>query len=88
MDSCFRIALAAVSAVALAGCKLIGSRSEKEDKDADHEEHGHRADPRRREDQAGRRRVVAPVKETFLIPASDGKIHHIRARFYPRIQRG
>ena len=33
------------------------------------------------------RRVVAPVKETFLIPASDGKIHHIRARFYPRIEK-
>ena len=33
------------------------------------------------------RRVVAPVEETFLIPAYDGKIHHIRARFHPRIQR-
>jgi hypothetical protein len=33
------------------------------------------------------RRVVAPVKETFLIPASDGKIHHIRARFSPTIRR-
>jgi hypothetical protein len=32
------------------------------------------------------RRVVAPVEETFLIPATDGKIHHIRARFHPRIQ--
>jgi hypothetical protein len=32
------------------------------------------------------RRVVAPVEETFLIPAADGKIHHIRARFHPRIQ--
>ena len=32
------------------------------------------------------RRVVAHVDETFLIPASDGKIHHIRARFHPRIQ--
>jgi hypothetical protein len=31
------------------------------------------------------RRVVAPVDETFLIPASDGKIHRIRARFHPRI---
>lgn len=31
------------------------------------------------------RRVVAPVDETFLIP--DGKIHHIRARFHPKIQR-
>ena len=26
------------------------------------------------------RRVVARVDETFLIPMSDGKIHHIRAR--------
>jgi hypothetical protein len=33
------------------------------------------------------RRIVAPVKETFLIPASDGKIHHIRARFSPTIRR-
>ncbi|WP_184443417.1 hypothetical protein [Mycobacterium sp. AZCC_0083] len=33
------------------------------------------------------RRVVAQVDETFLIPASDGKIHHIRARIRPRIQR-
>lgn len=33
------------------------------------------------------RRVVAPVKETFLIPASDGKIHHIRARFSPTVRR-
>jgi hypothetical protein len=33
------------------------------------------------------RRVVAPVKETFLIPAADGKIHHIRARFSPTIRR-
>ena len=33
------------------------------------------------------RRVVAPVEETFLIPAVDGKIHHIRARFHPRMQR-
>jgi hypothetical protein len=33
------------------------------------------------------RRVVAPVDETFLIPAADGKIHHIRARFHPRIRR-
>ena len=33
------------------------------------------------------RRVVARVDETFLIPASDGKIHHIRARLYPRIER-
>ena len=33
------------------------------------------------------RRVVATVDETFLIPAADGKIHHIRVRFHPRIQR-
>jgi hypothetical protein len=33
------------------------------------------------------RRVVAPVDETFLIPQADGKIHHIRARFHPKIQR-
>jgi hypothetical protein len=34
------------------------------------------------------RRVVARVDETFLIPVADGKIHHIRVRFHPRIQRG
>jgi hypothetical protein len=33
------------------------------------------------------RRVVAPVDETFLIPKTDGKIHHIRARFHPRLRR-
>jgi hypothetical protein len=33
------------------------------------------------------RRVIAHVKETFLIPASDDKIHHIRARFRPTIRR-
>ena len=33
-----------------------------------------------------RRRVVAHVDETFLIPASDGKIHHIRARITPTIR--
>ncbi|SEH61849.1 hypothetical protein SAMN04489835_2084 [Mycolicibacterium rutilum] len=33
------------------------------------------------------RRVVAPVRETFLIPAADGRIHHIRARFSPAIRR-
>lgn len=32
------------------------------------------------------RRVCAHVDETFLIPASDGKIHHIRARIRPFIQ--
>ncbi|MDA4106493.1 hypothetical protein [Mycolicibacterium holsaticum] len=34
------------------------------------------------------RRVVADVDETFLIPAADGRIHHIRARIRPRIARG
>jgi hypothetical protein len=34
------------------------------------------------------RRVVARVDETFLVPATDGTIHHIRARIHPRIQRG
>ena len=33
------------------------------------------------------RRVAARVDETFLIPADDGKIHHIRVRFHPFIQR-
>ncbi len=33
------------------------------------------------------RRVVADVDETFLIPAADGRIHHIRARIRPRIAR-
>lgn len=33
------------------------------------------------------RRVAARVDETFVIPASDGKIHHIRVRFHPFIQR-
>ena len=33
------------------------------------------------------RRVVAPVKETFLIPARDGKIHHINARVRPALAR-
>lgn len=32
------------------------------------------------------RRVCAHVDETFLIPASNGKIHHIRARIRPFIQ--
>ena len=35
----------------------------------------------------GGRRVTARVDETFVIPAVDGKIHHIRARFHPFIQR-
>ncbi|WP_102141609.1 hypothetical protein [Mycobacterium hubeiense] len=33
------------------------------------------------------RRVCAHIDETFLIPASDGQIHHIRARIRPFIQR-
>lgn len=33
------------------------------------------------------RRVVAHVEETFLIPARDGRIHHIRARVRPALQR-
>jgi hypothetical protein len=33
------------------------------------------------------RRVCAHIDETFLIPATDGKIHHIRARLRPFIQR-
>ena len=35
----------------------------------------------------GGRRVAARVDETFLIPASDGEIHHIRVRFHPFIAR-
>ena len=31
------------------------------------------------------RRVIARVDETFLIPAADGRIHHIRVRFHPRV---
>jgi hypothetical protein len=33
------------------------------------------------------RRVVAHVDETFLIPATDGLIHHIRAKIRPSIRR-
>lgn len=33
----------------------------------------------------GGRRVAARVDETFLIPAADGLIHHIRVRFHPFI---
>lgn len=32
------------------------------------------------------RRVVAHVDETFLIPAADGQIHHIRARITPKLR--
>jgi hypothetical protein len=35
----------------------------------------------------GGRRVVAAVRETFLIPASDGLIHHIKATFKPMVRR-
>ena len=35
----------------------------------------------------GGRRVCAHVDETFLIPAADGKIHHIRAHIRPFIER-
>ena len=35
----------------------------------------------------GGRRVVARVDQTFLVPPTDGKIHHIRVRFHPRIRR-
>jgi hypothetical protein len=33
------------------------------------------------------RRVAARVSETFLIPAEDGRIHHIRARLRPIVHR-
>jgi hypothetical protein len=33
------------------------------------------------------RRVAAHVVETFLIPARDGHIHHIRVRFHPFLAR-
>jgi hypothetical protein len=33
------------------------------------------------------RRVSARVSETFLIPAEDGRIHHIRARLRPTVHR-
>ncbi|MGH3636676.1 hypothetical protein [Mycobacterium sp.] len=35
----------------------------------------------------GGRQVAARVDETFVIPAIDGKIHHIRVRFHPFVQR-
>ena len=35
----------------------------------------------------GYRLVIRVDDETFLIPASDAKFHHIRARFHPAIQR-
>lgn len=33
------------------------------------------------------RKVGAHIDETFLIPATDGKIHHIRANIRPFVQR-
>ena len=33
------------------------------------------------------RRAAATVDETFVIPASDGLIHHIRVRFHPTVVR-
>ncbi len=33
------------------------------------------------------RRMAARVDETFVIPASDGLIHHIVVKFHPTIQR-
>ncbi|MCW2558959.1 MAG: hypothetical protein JWP55_2923, partial [Mycobacterium sp.] len=33
------------------------------------------------------RRAGAHVDETFVIPAGDGQIHHIRVRFHPFIKR-
>jgi len=35
----------------------------------------------------GGRRLVASVRETFDLPASDGLIHHIRVTFTPRLRR-
>jgi hypothetical protein len=35
----------------------------------------------------GGRRLAAHVDETFLIPARDGRIHHIRVRFTPFLAR-
>ena len=34
----------------------------------------------------GRRRLVASVSETMLIPASDGLIHHLRVTFKPHLR--
>ena len=36
--------------------------------------------------KAGRRRLVASVHETMVIPASDGLIHHLRVMFRPRLR--
>lgn len=37
--------------------------------------------------KVGGRRVVAHTEETFVIPASDGMIHHIHAQVRPRLRR-
>ncbi len=37
--------------------------------------------------KVGGRRVIARTVETFLIPARDGKIHHIHARVRPALRR-
>ena len=34
------------------------------------------------------RRAAAHVDETFVIPAGDGQIHHIRVRFHPFMRKG
>ena len=34
----------------------------------------------------GRHRMVASVRETMLIPASDGLIHHLTVTFKPRLR--
>jgi hypothetical protein len=34
------------------------------------------------------RRVAAHIDETFVIPPTDGRIHHIRVRFHPFIRHG
>lgn len=36
----------------------------------------------------GRRRLVARVDETFLIPPTYARIHHIRVRFHPSLHHG
>jgi hypothetical protein len=33
------------------------------------------------------RRAAAHIDETFVIPADDGQIHHIRVRFHPFLHR-
>ena len=36
----------------------------------------------------GSRRLLARVDETFLIPPTDARIHHIRVRFHPSVRHG